>query len=51
MYEGQSFSRRYSDYCEQRKRRRRRTRRLVLAAFLVVCGSAGTGAVRQDSAD
>ena len=40
MYEGQSFSRRYTDYCEQNKRRRRRMRRLVLAAFLVVCVAA-----------
>lgn len=40
MYEGQSFSRKYSDYCEQKKRRRRRMRRLALAAFLAVCVAA-----------
>jgi len=34
MYEGQSFSRRYPDYCQQNKRRRRS------AALLVVCVAA-----------
>ncbi len=33
MYEGQSFSRKYTDYCEQRKRRRSRTRRLVSVSY------------------
>lgn len=40
MYEGQSFSRKYTDYCEQRKRRRSRTRRLVFGVFLAVCVAA-----------
>ncbi len=35
MYEGQSFGRRYSEYCERRRRSRRRMRRVAFAAVLV----------------
>ncbi|MDE7477140.1 MAG: N-acetylmuramoyl-L-alanine amidase [Lachnospiraceae bacterium] len=37
MYEGQSFSNKYSEYCEHRKKHKRRLRKLALAAVLFVC--------------
>lgn len=36
MYEGQSFSQKYSDYCELRKKRKKRMHKLAVAAVLAV---------------
>lgn len=40
MYEGQSFSTKYSSYCKQRKRCKQRAHRRLLAVVLVVCAAA-----------